>query len=274
MTGLIRRWVTTAVVGVFGAGASIAHPHGAISARAGDDPPDSASAQAFLSAVRGVSDPVCQVLGVALRNSYSAGAGSRALGYHQDGVPAGGPAEWALGSMHTPDAIPVLAAGLRDQDGCVRTVSARLLAKTRLDSSRAVLARAASDGDAGIRALAVAALGDLPDSLAVTPLLAALRDEAAPVREAAADALGSFRSRNWRFDMESSVSVETPMAYAYDYNYSVALPALAPRAEAYAKPVPPPAMLAPAAPAPSAIIAPTPAAPVAPPAPAAPVAIP
>ncbi len=65
MTGLIRRWVTTAAVGAFGAGASIAHGHGAAAARAGDDPPDSASAQAFLASVRGVSDPVCQVLDVA-----------------------------------------------------------------------------------------------------------------------------------------------------------------------------------------------------------------
>jgi hypothetical protein len=79
-----------------------------------------------------------------------------------------------------------------------------------------VLARAASDGDVGVRALATAALGDLHDSLAVAPLLLALRDEAATVREAAADALGGFRARRGRAALESAVSIDASQAFAYD----------------------------------------------------------
>ena len=90
MTGLARRWAAIAVVCACSAGASFPQGFGATAVGAGDDPPDAASAQALLAAVRGVSEPVCQLLAVALRNSYSVGAGSRALGYAAEGTPAGG----------------------------------------------------------------------------------------------------------------------------------------------------------------------------------------
>lgn len=116
MIGITRRWVWAAAVGAVGAGAPLAGGPGAVARRVGEDTPDSASAQALLAAVRGVPEPVCELVTVALRNSYSVGAGSRALGYGRDEVLAGGPAAWAVGSMRTPDAIPVLSGGLRDQD--------------------------------------------------------------------------------------------------------------------------------------------------------------
>ncbi len=90
-----------------------------------------------------------------------------------------------------------------------------ILGKTRLDSARAVLVRASTDPDPDLRALAVAALGDLHDSLAVAPLLSALRDQAARVREAAADALGGFRIGSGRFAYEYSYSVAAGAAEAF-----------------------------------------------------------
>lgn len=166
MSGMVRRWVMTVTVGAVGVSTPLSPGPGAAAVAAGDAPQGAAGAQALLTSVRGVPAPVCELVAAALRNSYSVSAGSRALGYGVDEVPAGGPAAWVLGPMRTPEAIPVLAAGLRDHDACVRAVSARLLGKTHLDSSRAVLAAAMTDGDVGVRTLATAALSDITSSLA------------------------------------------------------------------------------------------------------------
>ena len=86
------RWAMAAVAAL-GIAVFIVRGRGAA---AQDGGADSANARALLTAVRALPAPVCDLVTLALRNTYAIGEASRALG-DDGGVPTVGPAAWALG---------------------------------------------------------------------------------------------------------------------------------------------------------------------------------
>ena len=87
--------------------------------RSGADPDDAGSATRLLTAVRGVSEPVCQLVIQAVRNQQF-GRSPAVLSIAGDQVPSDPTALWALSQMQTPGAVAVLSSGMRDADPCVR----------------------------------------------------------------------------------------------------------------------------------------------------------
>ena len=73
---------------------------------------DAANATALLAAVRGAPRPVCQLIVQAVRNQYF--SSSTALdALRGEAVPGEPAARWALSSIRSADAVPVLAAELK-----------------------------------------------------------------------------------------------------------------------------------------------------------------
>src|SRR6267154_2502364 len=180
--------------------------------RANPDADDAAAATRLLASVRGVSEPVCQLVVQAVRNTQY-GRSPVVLALQGDEVPTDPAALWALSSMQTPGGVAALTAGLRDSDPCVRAVSGRMLAKAHFASSYDALLAALSDQDSSVRANAAHALGRQRDRRAPERLIAALHDPAATVRAAAAFALGNFGRRQFgNFD---------GFDYNFDFNFDM-----------------------------------------------------
>ncbi|MFI5208740.1 MAG: HEAT repeat domain-containing protein, partial [Gemmatimonadales bacterium] len=180
--------------------------------RANPEADDAASATRLLAAVRGVSEPVCQLVVQAVRNQQF-GRSPVVMAIQGDEVPTDPAALWALSSMQTPGAVAVLSAGLRDADPCVRALSGRMLAKTHFASSYDALLAALGDQDSTVRAGAARSLGRQRDRRAPERLIATLHDPAATVRASAAEALGAFGRRrfgnfDFDFDMNFDVNVD------------------------------------------------------------------
>jgi HEAT repeat protein len=91
--------------------------------------------------------------------------------------------------------VPRLAAGLRDDDRCVRRVAGALLGHVDVPAAFATLVEALDHSDEGTRAAAVIGLGLSDDDRAVQPLIRRLRDASADVRRSAAWALGAIENR-------------------------------------------------------------------------------
>jgi hypothetical protein len=91
--------------------------------------------------------------------------------------------------------VPRLAAGLRDDDRCVRRVAGALLGHVDVPAAFAALTEALDHPDEGTRAAAAVGLGLSEDDRAVPPLIRRLRDASADVRRSAAWALGAIESR-------------------------------------------------------------------------------
>lgn len=186
-----------------------------------------ADAGRFLAAARGADPVICALAAAPLGNRWGGGA-----------PPAvGGPdatlVAWALKPSIDDRDLSLLEAGLRDADGCVRAMSARLLAADEAGpriligalgdddpnvrrvaaeglgyaedrSSAPALIRRIEDDDAGVRAAAAWALGRIEDPSAEAALADALRDREAAVRIAAIEALGAL-------ELDSSIDLLLPM---------------------------------------------------------------
>ncbi|HEY2804322.1 MAG TPA: HEAT repeat domain-containing protein, partial [Gemmatimonadales bacterium] len=171
---------------------------------------DATNATRLLAAVRGVSEPVCQLVTQAVRNNEYGGS-SLLMVLQGDEVPTDSTARWALSSMRSVGAVQVLSAGLRDADPCVRAVAGRILAKTHLAPAYDALKTALADNDSVVRAAAARTLGRQHDRNAPGQLIAAMHDPSASVRAAAADALGNYgRRRNF---------VDGDFNFNFDFNY-------------------------------------------------------
>jgi HEAT repeat protein len=101
-------------------------------------------------------------------------------------------ASWVHERKIDPATVPLLRAGIADQDWCVRRLAAPILGHVRDASAMQVMLGGLAASDAGTREMAALALGFADDARAVTPLVARLRDESPRVRATAAWALGEI----------------------------------------------------------------------------------
>ncbi|HSD31668.1 MAG TPA: HEAT repeat domain-containing protein, partial [Gemmatimonadales bacterium] len=83
---------------------------------------------------------------------------------------------WALGRNHGSEADPVLLAGLAADDPCVRTIAARLIARTESPAVTAGLLQALAGQSPGTRSAAAVALGLAGIEAGAGPLVNRLRD--------------------------------------------------------------------------------------------------
>ena len=186
-----------------------------------------ADATRFLAAARGVDPVICSLAAAPLGNRWGGGAPPAV------GGPDAALVAWALKPTIAERDLTLLERGLTDDDGCVRAMSARLLAgadggpailvralgaerpTTRRvaaeglgfaedRSATAALIRRIEDDDADVRAAAAWALGRIEDPSAEEALAGALRDGAPTVRIAAIEALGAL-------ELDSSIDLLLPM---------------------------------------------------------------
>lgn len=92
--------------------------------------------------------------------------------------------------------VPRLAAGLRDDDRCVRRVAGSLLGRVDAPGALATLTEALGHANEGTRSAAAIGLGLADQDAAVQPLISRLRDPSADVRRSAAWALGAIDHRS------------------------------------------------------------------------------
>ena len=184
-------------------------------------------ANRFLAAARGADPVICALAATPLGNRWGSGAPPTV------GAPEASLVAWALKPSIDDRDLTVLEAGLRDADGCVRAMSARLLAADEAGprilvgalgdddadtrrvaaeglgyaedrSALPALIRRIEDDDAGVRAAAAWALGRIEDPSAEDALARALEDREAAVRIAAIEALGAL-------ELDSSIDLLLPM---------------------------------------------------------------
>lgn len=136
----------------------------------------------FLAAARGADPVICSLAAAPLGNHW----GSDAPLAVRDAESA--LVEWALKPSIQERDLTVLEGGLRDPDGCVRAMAARLLASA--DEGGRILQRALGDDAPDTRRVAAQGLGYAEDRTAVAPLIRRIEDDDAGVRAAAAWALG------------------------------------------------------------------------------------
>lgn len=212
------------VVALHAAGQGVARARGATGGGTPITRMDPARLASFLGGVRGASPVACEL---AARAVYNGGwGGRRSTGTASQDTTARGLVSDVLDGDADAAAIPTLRAALADPDACVRRIAAPILGRiddpaaadalvaalgdastpTRLagavgvafvekqyaERGRAPLVRALKDADAAVREAAAWALGrlELPNSAA--PLIDALGDRESRVRAAAASALGSI----------------------------------------------------------------------------------
>jgi HEAT repeat protein len=156
-------------------------------------PPDSALARAFLAGVRGAAPLMCELAGRGMDNRWGDGMPDVAgeLGSDTDTHEV---MLWAMRDVNSAEPVPILRAGLSDADPCVRTMSARLLGRTRDPAALAALIPALRDQIAETRSAAALGLGYAESPRAIEPLSLALKDADAHVRASAAFALGKIEN--------------------------------------------------------------------------------
>ena len=150
---------------------------------------DSVLATRFLAGLRGATPLTCEM---AIR-SLGIGWGWRVQQRVPDAqVDQQELIRWATSGSRDPSAVPPLAAGLVDDDPCVRRMAARLLGRMRNPQANDALLSALSAPDAALRSLAAIGLGYAEDRASVDPLMATLGDAVPSVRATAAWALGEI----------------------------------------------------------------------------------
>jgi hypothetical protein len=92
--------------------------------------------------------------------------------------------------------VPRLAAGLRDEDRCVRRIAGALLGRVDVPNAFATLTEALDHPNEGTRSAAAIGLGLADQDGAVQPLIRKLRDPSADVRRSSAWALGAIEHRS------------------------------------------------------------------------------
>jgi HEAT repeat protein len=152
--------------------------------------PDSAAVAAILAAVRGASPLLCELAARPVENNWGWGGPASDLRAPED--PVARAAMLAIRKDHVAEsATPVLAAGLQDEDGCVRRL-APLLGRIGSPAALASLRQGLRDDRAGTREAAAVGLGYTGNSAVIPALLAGLQDSVARVRSACAMALGAI----------------------------------------------------------------------------------
>ncbi len=106
-------------------------------------------------------------------------------------------AVYALGRLHAPAAAERMLLALRDPDASIRSLAARALTRSYVDTARLapgtvgdLLARAASDGDFQVRVNALVALGTYRDSTLAPRIVPQLDDPLQNVQVVAAETMG------------------------------------------------------------------------------------
>lgn len=103
---------------------------------------------------------------------------------------------WVHGKHTDARVVPRLAAGLRDDDPCVRRIAGALLGRVDVPAAVATLTEALDHANEGTRSAAAVGLGLAEREDAVQPLIARLRDASTDVRRSAAWALGAIEHRS------------------------------------------------------------------------------
>jgi HEAT repeat protein len=153
--------------------------------------PDSAAVAAILTAVRGASPLLCELAARPVENNWGWGGPASDLRAPED--PVARAAMVAIRKDHVAEsATPILAAGLQDDDGCVRRLAAPLLGRIGSPAALTALRQALRDDRPGTREAAAVGLGYTGNSGVIPALLAGLQDSTARVRSACAMALGSI----------------------------------------------------------------------------------
>jgi hypothetical protein len=156
---------------------------------------DTAALGRLLRSVRGVNPLLCEL---ATRNVDMHGWWSRfgSMGGDPLQVDSSSAAliRWIQHDHNDPALVPPLRAAMRDPDACVRRVAGSFLSRVEHPSADAALLEASGDADANVRLAATLGLGlaDRGGERVASALLTRLRDNAVPVRRAAAWALGAL----------------------------------------------------------------------------------
>jgi HEAT repeat protein len=148
---------------------------------------------AIVAAGRGANAVLCELAARSVESEWGWGWGSGAMDVR---APRDGAVRLALEQARgrrTPlSLVPLLAASLRDDDVCVRRLSAPLLARVRTPASNQALRLALQHERATTREAAALGLGFTGDPAVIPALLAGLQDAEARVRVACAWALGEI----------------------------------------------------------------------------------
>lgn len=156
-------------------------------------PDDTAAVSRLLAVARGSSVLVCEM---------TARAADQRGSWSNWGSVGGSPLvidsassallDWVHRSHNDPALVAPLRAAMREDDACVRRVSASLLSHVRHQLALDAMREALEDARPGTREVAALALGMADDHAAADALERRLGDDAAPVRRASAWALGEL----------------------------------------------------------------------------------
>jgi hypothetical protein len=159
-------------------------------------PDDTASVSRLLAVVRGASPLVCEM---------TARAADQRGSWSNWGSVGGSPLvidsassallDWIHREHNDPALVAPLRAAMREDDACVRRVSASLLSHVDHLLARSALREALDDAKAGTREVAAIGLGMAHDQSTVDALERRLADDATGVRVAAAWALGELEMK-------------------------------------------------------------------------------
>jgi len=144
----------------------------------------------LLARIRGLDPVACELAARALRwqNTWGGAADPAA----SDDPRVGAIVRWAL-DAGGPEAIPVLAEGIRDPDPCVRRVAAMRLGRIETPAAAERLRRALESTNPAEREAGALGIGVAEDAASIPALVEALgRDESPRVRRMAAWALGEI----------------------------------------------------------------------------------
>ena len=163
-----------------------------------------ANATEFLAAARGATPAICSLAALPLGDHWG--------GHGAPMDPAAAETalvEWALKPSMDERDLTVLEAGLNDNDACVRSMAARLLAAGGPEGVRILLGGLSAER-AESRRVAAEGLGHAEDATTATALLRRLRDDDAIVRATVVWALGRMEATDAVDDIGALLSDPVP----------------------------------------------------------------
>ena len=156
---------------------------------------DTSSVARLLDVVRGVDPMLCEL---ATRTVDMHGSWSRwdlrSDSPLQTDSASAAILDWVQHSHNDPALVPVLRAGMRDPDACVRRISGSFLGRIEHPSADEALLVALDDPSAGTRYVAAMGLGMGEHTIGVDRLMRRLTDDSPIVRRASAWALGAMEA--------------------------------------------------------------------------------
>jgi HEAT repeat protein len=159
-------------------------------------PDDTAAVSRLLAVVRGSNPLVCE-LTVRSADMHGSWFSRGSVGSAPLEMDAASSAllDWVNRSHNDPVLVAPLSAAMRDEDACVRRVSASLLSRVRTVAAVDAMRAALDDTRPGTREVAALGLGMAHALEGVDGLSRRLRDDAPTVRRAAAWALGELEAK-------------------------------------------------------------------------------